>query len=266
MGQRVLVLEQYYVAGGGSHMFQLKGGLHFDLGLHYLVPCSGLLMWLAIGVRLADGKVVRCERVISSVGYHNTFGKLVPEIVTARLGIPRSLPICNSCGFIMANIGLRGTAEELGLSCANLWDHPTREDGDMFGAIDDFMANPTDPEHDPMIMVTFPSIKDRKGAQTYGDKTTCQILCMAEHAYRRALVDGPRHGDLRSADRAGCRPDHRVPSARSAQVARILPPNDASDSAKLRAIGPGRSSLSSSTDSAAISSPPVRSSNSERLF
>ena len=49
MGQRVLVLEQHYVAGGGSHMFQLKGGLHFDSGLHYLVPYSGILMWLATG-------------------------------------------------------------------------------------------------------------------------------------------------------------------------------------------------------------------------
>ena len=45
MGQTVLVLEQHYVAGGGSHMFELKGGLRFDSGLHYLVPYSGLLMW-----------------------------------------------------------------------------------------------------------------------------------------------------------------------------------------------------------------------------
>ena len=49
MGQTVLVLEQHYVAGGGSHMFELKGGLRFDSGLHYLVPYSGLLMWLATG-------------------------------------------------------------------------------------------------------------------------------------------------------------------------------------------------------------------------
>ena len=319
MGQRVLVLEQHYVAGGGSHMFQLKGGLHFDSGLHYLVAYSGLLMWLATGgdemplrfermgepdgtfdriavgneppfaikhdeahlpdlyalfperraeideylrvseqvlkrfplfvmskafptwfqkpwhrfvlgktwrryagrsfrevleeitdepllagilagqwmdtgsppdrasfligtcvgrglaieggaypvggsqemakclvpvitgaggrvlvraaveeilvdaagqratgVRLADGTVVPCKRVVSSVGYHNTFGKLVPEAVTERLEIPRRLPIGNSCGFLLANIGLRGTAEDLGLTCANLWYHPTR--------------------------------------------------------------------------------------------------------------------------------------------
>ena len=390
MGQRVLVLEQHYVAGGGSHMFQLKGGLHFDSGLHYLVPYSGLLMWLATGgdemplrfermgepdgtfdrialgneppfaikhdeahlpdlyarfpdrrdeideylrvseqvlkrfplfvmskafptwlqkpwhrfvlgetwqryagrslrevleeitderllagllagpwmdsgappdrvsflmgaciarglsieggaypvggsqalakclvpvitgaggrvlvrapveeilvdsatectkgVRLADGTVVPCKRVVSSVGYHNTFGKLVPEHVTECFEIPRRLSIGSSCGFIMANIGLRGTAEDLGLSCANLWYHPTREDGDMFGAINDFMANPSDPACDPMIMVTFPSIKDREGEATYGGKTTCQILCTAEHAWfaKYAHLQTRRRGD-----------------------------------------------------------------------
>jgi all-trans-retinol 13,14-reductase len=375
-GQRVLVLEQHYVAGGGSHMFQLKGGLHFDSGLHYAVPYSGHLLWLAAGgdqmplrfermgepdgtfdrialgteppfaikhgeahlpdlyarfperhaeideflrvsgritkrfplfvlskamprwlrklwqrfvlgetwqryagrslkavldeitddpllagllagpwmdtgappdrasfllgacvarglareggaypvggsqemakrlvpvitdaggrvlvrarveeilvdsdngkvkgVRMADQTVIPCKRVVSSVGYHNTFGKLLPEEVTTRFDMPRRLPVGSSCGWVMANIGLRGTAEDLGLTCTNLWYHPTREDGDMFGAVDDFMADPMNPDHDPMLMVTFPSIKSGKGAGIHGDKTTCQMLCMAEHAW-----------------------------------------------------------------------------------
>lgn len=375
-GQRVLVLEQHYVAGGGSHMFQLKGGLHFDSGLHYAVPYSGHLLWLAAGgdqmplrfermgepdgtfdrialgteppfaikhgeahlpdlyarfperhaeideflqvsgritkrfplfvlskamprwlrklwqrfvlgetwqryagrslkavldeitddpllagllagpwmdtgappdrasfllgacvarglareggaypvggsqemakrlvpvitdaggrvlvrarveeilvdsdkgkvtgVRMADQSVIPCKRVVSSVGYHNTFGKLLPEEVTTRFGMPRRLPVGSSCGWVMANIGLQGTAEDLGLTCTNLWYHPTRKDGDMFGAVDDFMADPSNPDHDPMLMITFPSIKSRKGAGTHGDKTTCQMLCMAEHTW-----------------------------------------------------------------------------------
>jgi phytoene dehydrogenase-like protein len=97
------------------------------------------------GVELADGTIVPCKQVVSSTGYHNTFGKLVADDVTKRLSIPRRLPIGSSCGFIMANIGLRGSAEELGLTCANLWYHPTRADGDMFGAVGDFMADPPTP-------------------------------------------------------------------------------------------------------------------------
>ena len=61
----------------------------------------------------------------------------------------------------------------------------------MFAAVDDFMADPTDPDQDPMIMVTFPSIKDREGAGTYGEKTTCQILCMAEGAWFARYADLP---------------------------------------------------------------------------
>jgi all-trans-retinol 13,14-reductase len=375
-GRRVLVLEQHYVAGGGTHMFQLKGGLKFDSGLHYLVPYSGHLMWLATGgdemplrfermgepdgtfdrialgdsppfaikhdeahlpelfaqfperreeieeylrisesvlkrfplfvvskafpawlkrpwhrfvlgrtweryagrtvkevlqeitdeprlaallagqwmdtgappdrasflmgacvarglsieggaypvggstqlaetlvpvieqgggrvlvrasvreimvdprsnevtgVEMEDGTVIDCAEVVSSVGYHNTFGRLVSDDVTKRLEIPKRLSIGNSCGFIMANIGLRGTAEELGLTCANLWYHPAREDGDMFSAVEDYMAEPDDPANDPMVMVTFPSIKDKDGAETYAGKTTCQILGMAEYRW-----------------------------------------------------------------------------------
>jgi phytoene dehydrogenase-like protein len=373
MGRRVLVLEQHYVAGGGSHMFQLRDGLRFDSGLHYLVPYSGHLMWLAAGgdemplrfermgepdgtfdrivlgddppfaikhdeahlpdlyarfpehrqaideylrvseailkrfplfvaskllpawlqkpwhryvlgetwrryagrtvkealqeitdeprlagllagqwidtgappdratfllgacvarglsieggaypvggstqlakgmipviraaggrvlvranvreividtrsgratgVEMEDGTLISCSQVVSSAGYHNTFGKLVPDEVTKRHAIPRRLPAGGSCGFVMANIGLNGTAEELGLTCANLWYHPTRPDGDMFGAIEDFMADPENPDHDPMIMVTFPSIK---AGDADSPKTTCQLLCMAEFAW-----------------------------------------------------------------------------------
>lgn len=376
MGQRVLVLEQHYVAGGGTHMFQLKGGLHFDSGLHYAVPYSGHLLWLATGsdempvrfepmgepdgtfdrialgdeppfaikhgeahlpdiyarfpdrheeideflkvsgqiskrfplfvlskamprwlrrlwqrfvlgetwqryagrslrevleeitddgllaglmagpwmdtgappdrasfllgacvsrglareggaypvggsqemakclvpvitgaggrvlvrarveeilvdeergkvtgVRLDDQRVIPCKRVVSSVGYHNTFGRLLPEEVTTRFEMPRRLPVGSSCGWVMGNIGLRGTAEELGLTCTNLWYHPTREGGDMFGAVDDFMADPMNPDHEPMLMITFPSIKSRQGGGSNGDKTTCQMLCMAEHEW-----------------------------------------------------------------------------------
>jgi|GEM_PF-2514379 len=383
-GQRVLVLEQHYVAGGGSHMFQLKGGLHFDSGLHYAVPYSGHLLWLAAGgdqmplrfermgepdgtfdriavgteppfaikhgeahlpdlyarfperhaeideflrvsgritklfplfvlskamprwlrrlwqrfvlgetwqryagrslktvldeitddpllagllagpwmdtgappdrasfllgacvarglareggaypvggsqemakrlvpvitdaggrvlvrarveeilvdsssgkvtgVRMADQSVIPCKRVVSSVGYHNTFGKLLPEEVTTRFDMPRRLPVGSSCGWVMANIGLRGTAEDLGLTCTNLWYHPTRKDGDMFGAVDDFMADPMNPDHDPMLMITFPSIKSRKGAGIHGDMTTCQMLCMAEHRWFEQYSDLP---------------------------------------------------------------------------
>jgi len=47
-GKRVLVLEQHYVAGGGCHMFDLKG-YWFDSGLHYVVPWCQYLLHLVVG-------------------------------------------------------------------------------------------------------------------------------------------------------------------------------------------------------------------------
>src|SRR5262249_48027861 len=51
---------------------------------------------------------------------------------------------------------------------------------DMFGAIADFMADPGNPDRDPMGMVTFPSIKAGEKDRA---KTTCQLLCLADFAW-----------------------------------------------------------------------------------
>ena len=118
-----------------------------------------------------------------------------------RLQIPRRLPVGDSCGFVMVNIGLRGSPEELGLTCANLWVHPTRPDGDMFGAVNDFMRDPGDPANEPMMMVTFPSIKARNEGS---DTTSCQLLCLADHAWfekhasRRTRRRGPEYKALKA--------------------------------------------------------------------
>jgi phytoene dehydrogenase-like protein len=155
----------------------------------------------ATGVQMTDGTLIECRQVVSSAGYHNTFGKLVPEDVTKRLQIPRRLSVGDSCGFVMVNIGLRGSPEELGLTCANLWVHPTRPDGDMFGAVNDFMRDPGDPANEPMMMVTFPSIKARSEGS---DTTSCQLLCLADHAWfekhasRRTRRRGPEYKALKA--------------------------------------------------------------------
>jgi all-trans-retinol 13,14-reductase len=39
-GLRTLVLEQYDVAGGASHVFRRRGGFEFDVGVHYLGDCG----------------------------------------------------------------------------------------------------------------------------------------------------------------------------------------------------------------------------------
>ncbi len=55
-GQRTLLLEQYDVVGGCSHVFRRKGQWEFDVGIHYLGDCGpgGNLPTLLRGLALED--------------------------------------------------------------------------------------------------------------------------------------------------------------------------------------------------------------------
>lgn len=58
-GQRVLVLEQHYVAGGNAHVFRRKRSkrtFEFDVGVHYIGDCApgGAILNVLRGVGLED--------------------------------------------------------------------------------------------------------------------------------------------------------------------------------------------------------------------
>jgi all-trans-retinol 13,14-reductase len=57
-GLRTLVLEQYDVVGGCSHVFRRKGDFEFDVGVHYLGDCgpSGLVPTVLRGLGL-EGRI-----------------------------------------------------------------------------------------------------------------------------------------------------------------------------------------------------------------
>ena len=77
----------------------------------------------ATGVVLDDGTVVRARRVVSGLGYRATLRLLPTKVAPAR-----PLRTRQSTGFVMANIALEGTAEELGITSANLWLQPASAD------------------------------------------------------------------------------------------------------------------------------------------
>jgi phytoene dehydrogenase-like protein len=150
------------------------------------------------GVRVAranngrDVKDVRARLgVISSAGYMNTFGEggIVPAAVAERYNVVRTLDsIPPGDSFFMANIGMVGTAAELGIDNANMWILPVDADtDDHFDAVRTFWA---DPMHAPMpAMVTFPSVKDKKTRNN--ERVTCQMLVPANwsHVERFAKLE-----------------------------------------------------------------------------
>lgn len=63
LGQRTLLLEQYRVLGGNSHVFRRKG-FEFEVGLHYVADCApgGNLTTLFAGVGIDEDRL-RWERM-----------------------------------------------------------------------------------------------------------------------------------------------------------------------------------------------------------
>jgi len=127
------------------------------------------------GVALDGGREVESPVVVGACGSRNT-GQLLPEAARAALELPASL--AQSDGFLMCNVGIDGGAAELGLKCSNVWVHPLgpHNGWDLFRCIREFEADPE--AHEPPMMITFPSIKDRSWA--HPNKTTAQLLVLAK--------------------------------------------------------------------------------------
>ncbi|AET73566.1 all-trans-13,14-dihydroretinol saturase [Emiliania huxleyi virus PS401] len=133
----------------------------------------------ARGVVMSGGRVVRAKRIISGLGWRKTMKLLPNGFAPARSPLTQQ-----SCGFAMANVTLRGSAEELGIGQANTWVSPasTANNFDALGSLDGLEGGidlfMKDPSYDCAFGITFPSCKD-----TLHDNpniNTCQILAPCE--------------------------------------------------------------------------------------
>ena len=164
------------------------------------------------------GTSLTAPLVVSAVGYVNTV-RLLPTAAAQAAGLPPRPPgVPDSAGFVMVNLGLRGTAAELGLTPANAIWLPVDDRGDMCAALDAFWAAPfveeavgavtsqaaRDAARMP-VFVSFPSVKDAGGCGA-ADKArlhTAQILIIADAAWferwsaasRSAAKSGGRGAD-----------------------------------------------------------------------
>lgn len=139
----------------------------------------------AVGVKMVNGDIIKCSArgcVVSSIGYSNTMNKLVSEEVTKSYGIPRTLPVKQSAGFVMANIGLKASAKLLGITNTNIWHIPVDENGDCYPPLEEYFQSPLSCGDIPAF-ITFPSLKDKSWVESHPEKTTCQMLLMAEYEW-----------------------------------------------------------------------------------
>ncbi len=81
----------------------------------------------------------------------------------------------------MANIGINASPEYIGATKSNTWHIPTNENGDIFPVMEEYFKNPLKPNSPIPAFITFPSVKDISYNEQEKNKTSCQMLLMAEY-------------------------------------------------------------------------------------
>ncbi len=173
----------YYPVGGAWRIadtvipkIQAGGGEVFTYARVERVEIEGKRV---SGVRMADGHVIPVDCVISAAGVANTFGNLIDPAIANGLGYSRKLAgVEPSYAHIGVYIGLRDTAENLGLPKTNFWIYPSTN----FDA--DVEAFEKDPGAEfPVVYISFPSAKDPDYLSRHPGTATIEIVAPAPFAW-----------------------------------------------------------------------------------
>ena len=131
------------------------------------------------GVRMSDGHEIECPVVISSAGVDNTFGHLLPAELVGSKGYQLSMDkVRPSIGHLCLYIGLKGTAQELGLPKTNFWIYPHN---DYDQAVADFRSDPASAF--PVVYISFPSAKDPEYLDRHPGTATIEIVAPAPYEF-----------------------------------------------------------------------------------
>ncbi|MDE2401182.1 MAG: NAD(P)/FAD-dependent oxidoreductase [Burkholderiales bacterium] len=133
----------------------------------------------ARGVLMADGTRIDCDCVISSAGVFNTFERLLPADVARQTGYAQQLKhVRPSVAHIGVYVGLKGSAEELGLPKTNFWIYPSADyEGDTARFLEDRHAP------FPVVYISFPSAKDPDFARRHPGRATIEIVAPASYEW-----------------------------------------------------------------------------------
>ena len=131
----------------------------------------------AIGVEMANGDIIYSKNIISSVGFINTFQKLIPKPVSEKLEITKHLKKYEpALSYFYIFLGLKHSLDTMKLTTRNVWGHPCT---DLDKGLQDFCNNPT--EAPIPYFIAFPSSKDNTWNERMPYKTTAVILTMLPH-------------------------------------------------------------------------------------
>ena len=171
----------YYPVGGASRMaetiipkIQATGGEVFTYA-----EVEQILIKddVAIGVRMKDGSEILAPKIVSNAGVLNTYKRLLPDDIVSKFGYDSKIEkIKPSCANIGLFIGLKETAESLGLPKTNFWIY-LDENHDK--NISNFFENESATL--PVIYISFPSAKDPSFESRYPGCATIEIVAPSSY-------------------------------------------------------------------------------------
>lgn len=127
------------------------------------------------GVEMSDGHIIDCACVVSSAGVNNTFSHLLPADSVQKAGYTPLLErVKPSMAHLGIYIGLKETAEQLGLPKTNFWVY---DSNDSDAAVERFMQDPQAPF--PVVYISFPSAKDPDYERRRPGTATIEIVAPA---------------------------------------------------------------------------------------
>lgn len=130
----------------------------------------------AVGVRMADGRVLRAPTVISNAGAALTFGRLGGHEPGLRVLHDRIGRLGTSASHLGLYLGFRATDEELGLDGTNLWLYPDEHHDRNIAR---FLADPEAPL--PLVYISFPSAKDPSFGERFPGRATVDVITLASY-------------------------------------------------------------------------------------
>lgn len=129
----------------------------------------------ATGVKMADGRIINADNVISGAGLVTTYEKLLSKKVLQKFKLSSQLQkVKPSVSHACLYLGLEGSPQELNLPKTNLWIYPDKTDHDT--AVKNYLED-IEAEF-PVVYVSFPAAKDPDWSNRYPGKSTIDIITL----------------------------------------------------------------------------------------
>ena len=131
----------------------------------------------AIGVKMADGKVIKGKKIISNTGVIDTFSRLIPEQLREKHQLDKKVEqLRPSEAHVALYAGVKATPTELKLPRCNYWvfqdEYDHQKSKEHYKSLKDQV---------PMVYISFP--KDPKGEDLHPGKATMEAVAIVPYSW-----------------------------------------------------------------------------------